>query len=81
MQAPCSPAWETQPTITSSTSLLSMGLRCVNARKVVAISSWGWVSASEPTSFLPLPRGVRTASIIHASPMIPAPSRMTPLLA
>jgi hypothetical protein len=68
-QAPCSPAWVTQPTTTSSTSALSMPVRSASVLMVCANSSWGWIPESAPLPALPRPRGVRTASMMNASPM------------
>ncbi len=62
--APCSPACETQPAITSSTSAGSIPTRSARWLRVWARSSWGWTPESAPLPALPRPRGVRTASKI-----------------
>ena len=66
MQKPCLPNWALQPTTTSSTAAVSRSLRSARARKTVPSSRWGWISASAPFPTLPMPRGVRTASMMLA---------------
>ena len=58
---PCSPMGETTPITTSSTVAVSKSLRVRSASRVPASRSTGLTSCRLP-SFLPLPRGVRTAS-------------------
>jgi len=58
---PCSPMGDTTPITTSSTAAVSKPLRCCSALKVPASRSIGLTSCRLP-SFLPLPRGVRSAS-------------------
>ena len=64
MLAPCSPAWETQPAMTSSTSAGFTPARSTSRLSVWASSSWGWTLERAPLPALPRPRGVRTASRI-----------------
>src|ERR1700722_10960865 len=61
----CSPAWLTQPTSTSSTAAGSMPLRSTSPVSTWASSSTGCSPASAPLA-LPLPIGLRTASMITA---------------
>ncbi len=61
MSAPWSPTGVTQPRTMSSTCAVSSWLRRCTSRSRPAIRSTGLTLYSAP-SFLPLPRGVRTAS-------------------
>src|SRR4029078_11475316 len=69
MFAPCSPTGMTQPSTTSSTSVVSSLLRSRSACSAVTARRTGVTSCKEP-SLRPLPRGVRTASKIYASAMV-----------
>jgi hypothetical protein len=59
--SPCSPAWLTQPMITSSTAAGSMPLRSTAAERIAPPRSLGCQPASRP---LRRPPAVRTASTI-----------------
>ncbi len=61
MTEPCSPIGATTPITTSSTAAVSKPWRLRKASSVPASKSTGLTSCRLP-SFLPLPRGVRTAS-------------------
>ena len=61
MTEPCSPMGDTTPITTSSTAAVSRSWRVRSASSVPASRSTGLTSCRLP-SFLPLPRGVRTAS-------------------
>ena len=61
MSAPCSPTGVTQPRMTSSTFEVSRSLRSRKASSTWVARLRPVISCSDP-SFLPLPRGVRTAS-------------------
>ena len=61
MSAPCSPTGETQPRMTSSTREVSSPLRSRRASSTWEARLRAVISCRLP-SFLPLPRGVRTAS-------------------
>src|SRR5262245_44220406 len=69
MQEPCSLAWVTQPTTTSSTSARATPVRSASWFRVWARSSWGWMPERAPLPALPRPRGVRTASMMYAVAM------------
>ena len=68
---PRSPPWVPTcmevPQTMSSTSPVSSPLRSARARRTVAPRTWGCSSASAPLPTLPIPRGVRQASMIQAS--------------
>jgi hypothetical protein len=66
---PCVPICMLVPNTTSSTSAGSRPLRSTTARRTVEPSRCGWISANAPFPTLPMPRGVRQASITQASPM------------
>src|SRR4029079_7466972 len=63
-----SPTCEPQPQITSSMAAGSTPVRSTRARSTRAERSTGWTSASAPPR---LPTGVRTASTITASRIVP----------
>ncbi|SKU89782.1 Uncharacterised protein [Mycobacteroides abscessus subsp. abscessus] len=65
----CSPTCPTAPLITSSISAGSIPVRSTSSRIACACRSTGCTPESEPPG-LPLPTGVRTASMITASLMI-----------
>ena len=69
---PCSPTGETTPMTTSSSAAGSKPWRCCSLTSRPASRSTGLTSCRLP-SFLPLPRGVRTASKIMACGMVKAP--------
>ena len=64
---PCVPTCMLVPKMTSSTAAVSRSLRSRIAASTVAPSCCGWMSASAPLPTLPMPRGVRHASMIQAS--------------
>src|ERR1700722_20180320 len=68
MHEPCSPIGDTQPMTTSSTSAVSKSCLACNSLSNPESSVIGFTSCREP-SFLPLPRGVRSASKSMASLM------------
>ena len=70
---PCLPRWDEVPQITSSTSAVLMSLRWAMPFRTVAARCWGWKSARAPLPTLPMPRGVRAASMIQASPILRLP--------
>src|SRR5271168_5525495 len=53
--------------MTSPTSAVSIRLRSAIAFSTVAPSCWGWIPESAPLPNLPMPLGVRQASMIQAS--------------
>ena len=57
------------PKMTSSTAAVSTSLRSRIAASTVEANRCGWMSASAPLPTLPMPRGVRQASMIQASVM------------
>src|SRR4051794_35588778 len=67
MSPPCLPRWEEVPQMMSSTSSVFRLLRWASAARTVAARCCGWCSASAPLPTLPIPRGVRQASMIRAS--------------
>src|SRR5689334_2651837 len=69
---PCSPTWVTQPMITSSTSCALTLARSIAPLRVRASRSTGCSADSAP---LRLPRAVRNASTMTASPMVLSSSR------
>src|SRR3954454_17430957 len=70
--APCSPTGETTPSTMSSTSAGSRpGLRRLTSSMSPVVRLTGLTECSAPV-FLPLPRGVRTASYTNASAVIVA---------
>ena len=60
----CFPTWLDVPQMTSSTSAVLISLRSAMALRTVAPSCCGWISASAPLPILPMPRGVRQASMM-----------------
>ncbi len=64
---PCVPTCMLVPQTMSSTSEVSSALRSAIAASTVAPSCCGWSSARAPFPTLPIPRGVRQASMIQAS--------------
>src|SRR4051812_28892485 len=54
----------------SSTSAVLMPVRSASARNTVAPSCCGWMPAKAPLPALPMPRGVRHASMISASTLL-----------
>ena len=64
MSAPCMPTWVEVPQITSSTSAVLMLLRSASAFSTVEARCWGCMLASAPLPTLPMPRGVRQASMM-----------------
>ena len=66
MSSPWSPARIPLPAITSSTSAGSNPMRAPSACRHCASNACGWMPCNAPSG-RPLPRGVRTASRIHAS--------------
>ena len=66
MSAPWSPTPLALPAMTSSISVESTPVRCTIALRHWASSSCGWMWCRAPFC-LPLPRGVRTPSMIQAS--------------
>src|SRR5512143_1960498 len=65
----CGPRCELVPQITSSTSAVLSSLRSARALSTVEPSRCGWICDSAPLGYLPIPRGVRQASMIRASVM------------
>jgi len=69
MSLPCGPFWVLVPQMMSSTSAVLIALRSASAFSTVAARCCGCMSASAPLPCLPMPRGVRQASMIRASVM------------
>src|ERR1041385_5571551 len=65
----CGPRCELVPQITSSTSEVLRSLRLASSRNTVEPSRCGWICDNAPLGYLPIPRGVRQASMIRASLM------------
>ncbi len=70
MSPPCVPDWLLVPQMMSSTVLVSRSLRSASAASTVAATRCGCRWDSEPLPGLPMPRGVRQVSMIHASLMM-----------
>src|SRR5690606_18678243 len=69
-QALCWPRWELVPQTISSISAVLTLLRSAIALSTADPSCWGWKVDSEPLPRLPMPRGVRQASMIQTSFMV-----------
>src|SRR5690606_20939586 len=65
----CLPIWALVPQMMSSTSAVRSELRSASAPRTAAPRCCGCMSASAPLPTLPMPRGVRQASMIKASVM------------
>src|SRR5580698_9236211 len=70
MSPACGPTVSTQPNTTSSTAPGSRPTRSTSAVRTDAPRSAGWMAASPPPR---LPTGLRTASTMNASGMLPRP--------